>query len=165
VASDGKVISFLADAANGIVWQLRYRAASASTYKWEFIGGAALYAAVDTLESTTSTTYTTLTTAGPTVTLPTLTTGGDFDVTVGARITLGGSDAAYMSYQVGGTAAIDDDAVLENAGAAAASQGVSKRRKTALSSATALAARYRTATGQTDSFRDRFMEVLPVRVG
>jgi hypothetical protein len=27
-------------AAQGIVWQLRYRAASASAYKWEFIGGS-----------------------------------------------------------------------------------------------------------------------------
>lgn len=41
---DGQEAYYLADAANGIVWHLRYRAASGSAYKWEFLGGASLYA-------------------------------------------------------------------------------------------------------------------------
>lgn len=39
---DGQEVRFLADATNGIVWNLRYRAASASAYKWEVLGGPAL---------------------------------------------------------------------------------------------------------------------------
>jgi len=48
-ADDGLEINYLADAANGIVWRLRYRAFQAdgvtpnpSAYKWEYIGGPPL---------------------------------------------------------------------------------------------------------------------------
>lgn len=41
---DGQVIDYLADNTNGIVWRFRYRAASASAYKWEFVGGGKLRA-------------------------------------------------------------------------------------------------------------------------
>ena len=37
--------------ANGTVWQFRYNAGSASAYKWEFIGGGPLSAAVATAEA------------------------------------------------------------------------------------------------------------------
>jgi hypothetical protein len=40
---DGQVIDFLADADNGVIWRLRYRAASPSLYKWEWAGGDELY--------------------------------------------------------------------------------------------------------------------------
>lgn len=41
---DGQEVYYLASATKGVVWHLRYRAASASAYKWEFLGGAALTA-------------------------------------------------------------------------------------------------------------------------
>lgn len=40
---DGQEISLLVDSANGIVWHMRYRAASPNTQKWEFLGGLPLY--------------------------------------------------------------------------------------------------------------------------
>lgn len=40
---DGQEIRYVADATNGIIWNLRYRAASSSAYKWEFIGGSPLH--------------------------------------------------------------------------------------------------------------------------
>jgi hypothetical protein len=40
---DGQIIYYEANATDGIIWQLRYRSASASAYKWEFIGGSPLY--------------------------------------------------------------------------------------------------------------------------
>lgn len=39
---DGQEIYYAADAANGVIWHLRYNAASASAYKWEFVGGSSL---------------------------------------------------------------------------------------------------------------------------
>jgi len=39
---DGQEIYYIADATNGVIWHLRYRAASASAYKWEFLGGSFL---------------------------------------------------------------------------------------------------------------------------
>ena len=44
--ADGQEIRFLADATNGIVWNLRYRLASSSPYKWEFIGGNPLVSGI-----------------------------------------------------------------------------------------------------------------------
>lgn len=41
---DGQEIRYVADATNGVIWNLRYRAASSSAYKWEFVGGAPLSA-------------------------------------------------------------------------------------------------------------------------
>jgi hypothetical protein len=41
---DGQEVYYLASATKGVVWHLRYRAASASAYKWEYLGGAALTA-------------------------------------------------------------------------------------------------------------------------
>ena len=39
---DGQEIYYAADAANGVIWHLRYRSGSSSSYKWEYIGGASL---------------------------------------------------------------------------------------------------------------------------
>ena len=39
---DGQEIFFVADATAGVVWRFRYRAASASSHKWEFVGGPAI---------------------------------------------------------------------------------------------------------------------------
>ena len=46
--ADAQEIAFLVDAANGIVWRFRYRAASTSPYRWEFTGGAPLYVDANT---------------------------------------------------------------------------------------------------------------------
>jgi hypothetical protein len=43
--ADGQVIDYVADSANGVIWRFRYRAASASTYKWELVGGSPLESA------------------------------------------------------------------------------------------------------------------------
>jgi hypothetical protein len=40
---DGQEIRYVADATNGVIWNLRYRAASSSSYKWEFVGGPPLH--------------------------------------------------------------------------------------------------------------------------
>lgn len=45
---DGQEVYYLADAANGMIWHLRYRAASSSAYKWEFVGGSPFNMQLDT---------------------------------------------------------------------------------------------------------------------
>jgi hypothetical protein len=67
---DGQEIRYLADSANGIIWHLRYRAASPSAYKWEWVGGSWLRAEVLTSESGPAGALTDLATVGPTVTAP-----------------------------------------------------------------------------------------------
>ena len=69
--ADGQEVYFLADAANGIVWHLRYRAASPSTYKWELVGGGEMFAAIDTAETNfTPGSWGDLATGGPLITAP-----------------------------------------------------------------------------------------------
>jgi microcystin-dependent protein len=55
--ADGQIVYYLADATLGLIWPLRYRAASASPYKWEAAGDCPpLYAESATLFTTASTT-------------------------------------------------------------------------------------------------------------
>jgi hypothetical protein len=61
-------VYYQADSVNGIVWQLRYNAASASLYKWEMLGGSPLNAAASTGVGLTAGTWTQL--AAPTITIP-----------------------------------------------------------------------------------------------
>jgi hypothetical protein len=72
IPSDGQEICYQADAANGVVWRLRYNAASASPYKWEVVGGSALAAFVATSQvtSTAYPTFVDLATVGPQIIVP-----------------------------------------------------------------------------------------------
>jgi hypothetical protein len=163
---DGQEVYFNADAANGVKWHLRYNAGSASAYKWEFIGGSALHAAVDAGEGTTSATYTDLATVGPSITLP---LAGDYDVEAGAQLwnSAAGNDA-LMSYQIGATAAVDLDGIMNRAAAANAPlvHLVQTRRKTGLAASTALVAKYKAVGGGgVGSFQVRRLRAIPVRVG
>jgi len=80
--ADGQEVYYVADAANGIVWFLRYRAAATGTYKWEFLGGPPLYAELNTQETfTVGSQWTDTATPGPQLTLP---LAGDWMTTGGA---------------------------------------------------------------------------------
>jgi hypothetical protein len=68
---DGDLWDFPADATNGVIWRFRYRAASASAYKWEFIGGPPLTAFIAADETiATANAWTDLPTVGPQVAVP-----------------------------------------------------------------------------------------------
>jgi hypothetical protein len=78
----GGASNSMADA--GAVWHLRYRAASSSAYKWEFVGGGAV-SAIQTAGLTTVTATTYATDAGA----PVITLGlaGDYDATFSVQMT------------------------------------------------------------------------------
>jgi hypothetical protein len=40
--SDGDIVDYIASSDAGVIWRLRYRAASPSAFKWEYAGGAAI---------------------------------------------------------------------------------------------------------------------------
>lgn len=77
---DGQEIRFLADALNGIVWSLRYRAVAAGAYKWEFIGGSPLFSWTDTDETVANTSNSIVDLGGPLATV--LPLAGDYHVEV-----------------------------------------------------------------------------------
>ena len=147
------------------VWLLQWNATAA---KWYFIGGTPAYAEVTTAESPGSTnTYVALTTAGPAITLA---HAGDYFVDLGVTIAETGNQTleGYMSYDIGGTGAIDADATSGVGGVAnsfgAAGQSYERRRKkTGLSASTTLTAKYKSASTFT-SFKNRWMAVTPISV-
>jgi hypothetical protein len=163
--TDQQEVYYQADAANGIIWHLRYNAGSASAYKWEILGSPPpLFSEVVTLETlATINAYTALTTAGPSLTLP---LAGDYDVHVGARA-LGNAASALqrMSFDIAGVAAVDADAAsATSAGAGSDSYAEQRyRRKTGLAAATVLLAKYKTTVAG-GGWAERFLRATPIRV-
>ena len=144
-------------------WLLQYNSTAA---KWQFIGGSPLYAEVTTAETTSSTTYAALTTAGPTVTVP---NAGDYMVELGFQLNAQGGTPAhsFMSYDIGGTGAVDADAAVAwsyatqtvNPGGSA----YRRRKKTAISASTALTSKYK-VSANTGGFAQRYISILPIQI-
>jgi hypothetical protein len=77
---DGQEIYYVADATNGVVWHLKYRAASSSAYKWEYLGGGPMVNTRDVEEGTGTTGAYQHLGPGPGVTPP---LSGDYTVSWG----------------------------------------------------------------------------------
>ena len=131
-------------------WKFRYVAAKASN-KWVFIGGAAASSYVATGEGVVGTTYAALATAGPSFTVP---VAGDYLVRQSARFNPPAGNAVFMSYDIGGTAASDLDALVGQTSTVIQNGGTRETRRQALAVSTALVSKYRaTAAGPVISER------------
>lgn len=162
--TDGQEIMYAADPTNGILWHLRYRAGSASAYKWEWAGGSELFHEVPTQQSTGSTSYVDLATVGPSITVP---LAGDYQVVYGAGGVAPGSNYWIFSLKIGAATAVDnDEGVYDSSGAAPSNERKLERtdRLLAVPASTVLKLQYR-VSGGTGNFRDRRLFVRPIRVG
>lgn len=156
---DGMIWRLPASSGLGVYWFFMYDSSQA-TNKWVFMGGAPWLAEVTAAESTSSTTYAALATAGPAIAIP---RAGDYIVEIGGYMrcgTTGGS--ALMSYDIGGTGAVDADFVEADSATAGNGDNIARARVKALTAVT-LTAKYKASTG-TALFRDRWMRVTPVRI-
>ncbi len=153
--TNGDEFIYIADATNGIRWAFQYNSGSPSAYKWEFIGGDPLLSAINTTEATNSTSYTALSTAGPSVALP---LSGDWLVRIEVTCNSSPLATSWMSYDIGGTGAVDADALRNGASLTAAGW---TQLKTSLTAVT-LTAKYRVESGN-NTFEKRVLSVLPVR--
>jgi hypothetical protein len=164
---DGQEVYYVADAANGVIWHLRYSAGSSSAYKWEFVGGSPLSAEVLAGEVPANLTgsFQALTTPGPSITLP---LAGDYLVELEARVNLNAGSYCLMSYDIGATSAVDVDGVEWTTSGATIDyeHGHAQRLKTGLG-AVALVCKYapRGVAGQAPTFKNRRIFATPVRVG
>lgn len=118
---DGQRFIYTADAANGVRWELRYNAGG-GTYKWEVIGGGALYTEIAASESISGGTYAAAATnPGPTVTVP---LEGVYDITVSLEfefLMTGSPNYGAASVKwAAGTAQDADRVMAQNAAAAGA---------------------------------------------
>jgi hypothetical protein len=131
---------------------------------WDFIGGPALYAEVQTSEGTASTVYAALTTAGPSIVLP---RPGDYTVVHGAAMSASANGlVGYMSYDIGATGAVDADAASAGVGSATAvTIAAARAREKAGLTAVTLTAKYKGANQPgTATFASRWLKVTPVRI-
>lgn len=166
--TDGDEVYFLADAANGVMWHLRYRGKNAdgsnstATYKWEYVGGAHLNSQSDVALNVTSTTYVT----GDGVVKLTLPLAGDYDIGLSCGISPNAGVIARMSFQVGANAVSDDAGVYVFNGA---SSGIGNRasqetRWNFAAAGTVVNSVYNSSSGTT-TFYGRRLRARPIRVG
>lgn len=163
--NDGDEIYFLADDTNGVMWHLRYRKASASIYKWEFIGGQALQTQANTTVSMgTLSAFTDFSDALPTIVLP---LSGDYDLEYGAELTHTGTGQGIFIQPVAtGLAAGSQNAYIQFVQAAAANsqRSVQYTRYRATGISGTLKLQY--FVGATGGSADRRkLLATPVRVG
>jgi hypothetical protein len=160
---DGQEVYFAADAANGVIWHLRYRAASASAYKWEFLGGAPLVHRIDTDEQLAAGTaaYVDAPTVGPTLTTP---LAGDYIYDAGFGCYTGSTTTTVSvtgSVHVAGTPHGPAQAVTTDRSATTSCAN----RANAVAAAAVIKLMYLRNVTYTQNFRYRYLKLHPVRVG
>lgn len=162
--TDGQSFYYIANATDGVVWHLRYRAASASSYKWEFVGGHSLESSVATQESIAvgvvgANNYVDLATAGPSITLP---LGGDYITDI--QVLMWNSEVHFsrVAPKYGNDAVVGADGP-QSEGTWGKNQ-TGTYRKNALSASTIVKLQYAVGGG-TGQFMRRVLRMRPVRVG
>lgn len=143
-------------------WRMQY---IASVGKWLYIGGIPKEVIVAAAESSNVVAYSALTTPGPSFALP---YAGDWSVEVCfAFTTSAGAARAFMSFDIGATAAVDANA-SRHATSMTNKDEDSPPRRTVITVATpvTLTAKYsmKDGTGVTATWKDRTMRVYPVKL-
>lgn len=159
---DGQECYYQADATNGIIWNLRYRAASASAYKWELVGGSGLQGYSDATETTTSAS---LTATGFTSITQTAPLAGDYVLIFGCNAYATTAGNVQMGISVSGAA--PDSTTQTSVYTPATNAGVTiqrQQRKTGVTASTTFQAQHAVQAG-TGSFRYRSLAIQPLRVG
>lgn len=159
---DGQTVDYIADGANGVVWRLRYRSA---TSKWERVGGSPLVHEVSGAATLNAGTSNTDVSGGPTLTVP-LT--GVYDIEFGftrqrtQSTGMNGTVAAAV-----GSAAVSSADGIDFADFSGATTGgkasESRTIRRSLAASDVLKHRYNEQYGA--SLTNRFLRILPVRVG
>lgn len=158
---DGQRCLYLADATNGVVWDLRYRSASASAYKWECVGGAPLMSGVATAVNKSAGAAGDLSgSAGPSITVP---LSGDYEIAFGASVFPAASAAGIVYVKFGAAAEDDHDSVRSQFDGAIGNPYRPSMKRTVAAS-TVVKLTYQAVTGICQ-FQDRELTFRPVRVG
>lgn len=170
---DGQVIAYVASATAGVIWLLRYRAASTDSKKWECVGGSPLVGesmAQVTGNAIASGAWSAIdAVTDPKVTLP---LAGDYDAF--HTVSFGGQGSAtYITgLRINSTdptfGGAGNNAVSAVGGAAGASVSLTQRRRlTGRASGDVLQQRYFHNTGSATNLtrQSAHLAVWPVRVG
>lgn len=146
----------------GIVWHLRYRSGSSSSYKWEFVGGGKSTQYISTNENTTSTSFTNLATDGPKVTIP---LAGDYMASFSVELYNSSSGVySYASIAVNTTTGSNPDYTFYTPASNATGTIHDVGTVVTCAANDVVRVRYKVSAG-TGYFLLRRITVLPVRVG
>lgn len=159
---DGQLILFTdSTSAPTYMWQLRYNANSASSSKWEFLGGSNFRSAEADISFANITSYTM--TNSPAAILAPL--AGDYDVIISGTSQRASGNESFWSYNVNGAGAAD--AIASRTGTASGSFGALwfyQRQTLAVSDSVRIA--YRASNTGTNHFLDNArLELRPFAVG
>lgn len=113
---DGQEISYLADAANAVIWRFRYKAASASAYKWEFIGGTPKTATANGPGNTAITLNVWTSVGGPIIAVP---LAGDYLLSCSGSLWCNFGVAMYIGVYAVGQGGIMTQSLHQNSPAGA----------------------------------------------
>lgn len=142
-------------------WVFRYRSGSASAYKWEFVGGGPWVAEVTQGEIPGSTgSYVDLATVGPSITVP---VAGDYVISWGFSAVSGGASVASGSLSFNGGAP-DANQIVTFIAPTSGQNGARSRRYLAIVASSVTKLQYRASAGST-TFSERWLQMLPIRVG
>lgn len=144
-------------------WLFQLVSSISDANEWLCIGGNPALVEVLTSQTTTSTSYAALATAGPSFAIP---VAGIYNIGIGAFITNNtNGTSAHMSYDIGGTGAVDADALTGSAvgGGGGYPNGNFSRQTRKTLTAVTLTSKYK-VSGGTGTFASRWMEVMPLRV-
>jgi hypothetical protein len=148
---------------NGVAWHLKFRAGSASIYKWEFVGGSPLTNGDDALVVTGNVAASPLGSGGPQLTVP---LAGDYMVGHGCG-QMDNVGNAYAQARTGIFGGATHGNVINVWGAAGAgvAPGFFRDRINGMPAAANLKQLYNTsANGINARFSGRRLELVPVRV-
>lgn len=146
----------------GTRWHFQYNSGSASTFKWEFIGGPPTIARVNTDESTASTgSWLDLTTVGPKYVTA---RAGDYVAAVGCGTNLAGGVGNMGLGAAAGATSPSDVSFVDTVGAGKEAVLTTQSLLTGLAAASDVRARYFASTAGTTHFLRRWIAVTPVRV-
>lgn len=149
-----------------VLWHMKYDSSITDSYKWRFLGGAALVATQVAVGTTSSATYVELNSGAPQVTLPGI---GIYEFSHGFDATVpGGATFGIANVKTNGSTPANDDesAQLKPIGNDALAAVARIFQRTVSSVATnALAVQVYRTTGTSTNFHRRWLVVRPVRLG
>lgn len=168
---DGQEYYYVVDATNGVVWHLKYRAASASAHKWEFVGGTPLTGEVNTTQGIGTATGSPTTFADfptiPQTTVP-IPLAGDYAIAFGCHASLAASEFASVSpvWSVGYTSTQATDLAYMATGAATAeTEFVRTLPSRSIGTGAVLKLQYGLQGGVPRNFTHPWLSARPIRVG
>lgn len=163
--ADGDEVYLVADSSTGTIWHFRYNAGSSSAYKWEFLGGPALYSNITPQEQIgTSGSLVDLTTVGPSITLP---RGGNYYLSWGASSEGTVSRDVTIAPTKGGTRVAGIDLLIYSRITSEMLLPGSMESPTnvTLSASDVVKLQYQSnATGANESFLNRWLSIRPIRI-